>query len=79
MNSVFKEYICELATLLSNNNLYSKRNLKLHFDDIIPYCIDKDGNNNSNMIATLPLYSRTPVNKCYSERIGDIYILKFGL
>ncbi len=37
------------------------------------YCIDKNGNNNSNMIANLPLYHRTPVNKYYSERIGDMY------
>ena len=37
------------------------------------YCIDKDGNNNSNMIANLPVFHRTPVNKYYSERIGDVY------
>lgn len=37
------------------------------------YCIDKDGNNNSNMIANLPVFHRTPVNKYYSDRIGDVY------
>ena len=37
------------------------------------YCIDKNGRNNSDMIANLELYSRTPVSKYYSQRIGDIY------
>lgn len=36
------------------------------------YCIDKDGRNNSDMIANLELFSRTPVCKYNSERIGDI-------
>lgn len=36
-------------------------------------CVDKNGRNNSNLIAQLPFYHRTPVNKYYSERIGDMY------
>lgn len=37
------------------------------------YCVDKNGRNNSDMIANLELFSRTPVSKYYSERIGDMY------
>ena len=37
------------------------------------YCVDKSGRNNSDMIANLELFSRTPVSKYYSERIGDMY------
>lgn len=37
------------------------------------YCVDKNGRNNSDMIANLELFSRTPVNKYYSERIGEMY------
>lgn len=37
------------------------------------YCVDKNGRNNSDMIANLDLYNRTPVSKYYSERIGDMY------
>lgn len=36
-------------------------------------CVDKSGRNNSNLIAQLPLYYRTPVNMYYSDRIGDMY------
>ena len=36
-------------------------------------CVDKNGRNNSNLIAQLPLYHRTPVNMYYSDRIGDMY------
>ena len=36
-------------------------------------CVDKSGKNNSNLIAQLPLYHRTPVNMYYSDRIGDMY------
>ena len=36
-------------------------------------CVDKNGRNNSNLIAQLPLYHRTPVNKYSSERIGDMH------
>lgn len=32
-------------------------------------CIDKNGKNNSNVIADLPLYHRTPVNMYTSERL----------
>ena len=35
-------------------------------------CIDKNGRNNSNLIAELPLYSRTPVQMYYSPLIGDM-------
>lgn len=35
-------------------------------------CVDKNGRNNSNMIAELPLYSRTPVQMYQSERIGNM-------
>lgn len=35
-------------------------------------CIDKNGRNNSNLIAELPLYSRTPVQMYYSPMIGDM-------
>lgn len=35
-------------------------------------CVDKSGKNNSNLIAELPLYHRTPVNMYSSERIGDV-------
>ena len=35
-------------------------------------CFDKNGDNNSNLIAQLPLYSRTPVQMYESERIGDM-------
>lgn len=37
------------------------------------YCIDKNGRNNSDLIANLELFSRTPVSKYYSDRIGNIY------
>ena len=37
------------------------------------YCVDKHGRNNSDMIANLELFSRTPVSKYYSERIGDMH------
>lgn len=37
------------------------------------YCVDKNGRNNSDMIANLELFSRTPVSKYSSERIGDMY------
>lgn len=37
------------------------------------YCVDKNGRNNSDMIANLELFSRTPVSKYYSERIGEMY------
>lgn len=36
-------------------------------------CVDKNRRNNSNLIAQLPLYHRTPVNMYYSDRIGDMY------
>lgn len=36
------------------------------------YCIDKDGKNNSSLIAKLPLYSRTPVQMYDSSIIGDV-------
>lgn len=36
------------------------------------HCVDKAGRNNSNLIAELPLYSRTPVNMYMSPRIGDM-------
>ena len=36
-------------------------------------CVDKNGRNNSNLIAQLPLYHRTPVNMYYSDRIGDMH------
>lgn len=36
------------------------------------YCVDKNGINNSNMIAELPLYHRTPVQMYDSPRIGDM-------
>lgn len=36
-------------------------------------CVDKNGRNNSNLIAQLPLFHRTPVNMYYSDRIGDMY------
>lgn len=35
-------------------------------------CVDKNGQNNSNLIAQLPLYHRTPVNNYQSDRIGDL-------
>ena len=35
-------------------------------------CVDKNGRNNSNLIAQLPLYQRTPVNMYSSPRIGDM-------
>lgn len=35
-------------------------------------CVDKNGRNNSNMIAELPLYCRTPVQMYESERIGNM-------
>lgn len=35
-------------------------------------CVDKNGRNNSNMIAELPLYCRTPVQMYQSERIGNM-------
>ena len=35
-------------------------------------CVDKNGRNNSNLIAQLPLYHRTPVNMYSSPRIGDM-------
>lgn len=35
-------------------------------------CIDKNKRNNSNVIANLDLYSRTPVNMYSSERIGNM-------
>ena len=34
-------------------------------------CIDKHKNNNSNLIAKLPLYHRTPVQLYQSDKIGD--------
>lgn len=37
------------------------------------YCIDKNGRNNSDMIANLELFSRTPVSRYSSERIGDMH------
>lgn len=37
------------------------------------YCVDKNGRNNSDMIANLATFSRTPVSKYYSDRIGDMY------
>lgn len=37
------------------------------------YCVDKNGRNNSDMIANLELFSRTPVSKYYSDRIGNMY------
>lgn len=37
------------------------------------YCVDRNKRNNSDMIANLERYSRTPVNKYHSDRIGDIY------
>lgn len=38
------------------------------------YCIDKHGKNNSDIIANLDLFSRTPVCRYQSDRIGaDIY------
>ena len=37
------------------------------------FCVDKDKRNNSDMIAKLELFQRTPVNKYYSERIGNIH------
>ena len=36
-------------------------------------CIDKNKRNNSDMIANLEIFSRTPVSKYFSERIGDMY------
>mgnify|MGYP000134518231 CR=1 FL=1 len=36
---------------------------------LIPKIVDKRGKNNSNMIADLPLYSRTPVNLYTSTRL----------
>lgn len=35
-------------------------------------CVDKNGRNNSNMIAELPLYSRTPVQMYESDRIDQM-------
>lgn len=35
-------------------------------------CIDKNGRNNSNLIAELPLYHRTPVQMYSSPMIGDM-------
>ena len=35
-------------------------------------CFDKNGDNNSNLIAQLPLYSRTTVQMYESERIGNM-------
>ena len=35
------------------------------------YCVDKNGRNNSDLIANLELFNRTPVSKYSSERIGD--------
>ncbi|WP_293849848.1 hypothetical protein [uncultured Phascolarctobacterium sp.] len=35
-------------------------------------CFDKNDNNNSNLIAQLPLYSRTPAQMYESERIGNM-------
>lgn len=35
-------------------------------------CFDKNGDNNSNLIAQLPVYSRTPVQMYESERIGNM-------
>lgn len=35
-------------------------------------CIDKHQNNNSNLIAKLPLYHRTPVQLYQSEKIGNM-------
>lgn len=35
-------------------------------------CIDKHGKNNSNLIADLPLYSRTPVNLYTSTRLSGM-------
>lgn len=35
-------------------------------------CVDKNGRNNSNLIAQLPLYHRTPVNMYSSPRIGGM-------
>lgn len=35
-------------------------------------CVDKNGRNNSNMIAEFPLYCRTPVQMYESERIGNM-------
>lgn len=37
------------------------------------YCVDKNGRNNSDLIANLELFNRTPVSKYSSERIGDMY------
>ena len=37
------------------------------------YCVDKNGRNNSDMIANLAPFSRTPVSKYYSDRIGNMY------
>ena len=36
------------------------------------YCIDKNGKNNSSLIAQLPLYSRTPAQMYDSPIIGDM-------
>lgn len=36
------------------------------------FCVDKRGRNNSDMVANLKLFSRTPVSKYSSERIGDM-------
>lgn len=36
-------------------------------------CVDKNKRNNSNLIAQLPLYHRTPVNMYSSDRIGDMH------
>lgn len=35
-------------------------------------CVDKNNRNNSNLIAELPLYYRTPVQMYSSDRIGDM-------
>ena len=68
-NADINEQLQIVAFIVANENIsgyYSKS-----FNP--EYCIDKDGNNNSNMIANLPVFHRTPVNKYYSERIGDVY------
>lgn len=37
------------------------------------FCFDKNKRNNSDMIAKLELFQRTPVSKYSSERIGNMY------
>jgi len=37
------------------------------------FCVDKNGRNNSDLIANLNMFCRTPVSKYHSDRIGDMY------